>query len=356
MARARASLGRVTQDASTAIDEAADVATDKTAGLRTTAEGLAQDARTTMPGLSMLTAKRTVEHKRRQIEAAEAVTASCRESCELAFVALGKSKLIAMRQGLLPFHDAFSRLHGVQLQGDVNVEDAPELSAGQVAEVGRLTLSTLDSLGGLALAGAAGATATATTLTAVGALASASTGTAIGSLSGAAATNATLAWLGGGSLAAGGGGMAAGAVVLAGVAAVPAVLVGGVFLYLKGKESMAKADTFASSVDAELAKHRQAQAVLRTASELADRAHELTENLVPPLSRNTGWLETVVSQETSWDALDRTAQERIRSTALLAVTVSNLVHTPIVDDGGAVTKAVQDACEHGQLAVDGLAH
>lgn len=38
----------------------------------------------------------------------------------------------------------------------------------------------------------------------------ASTGTAISSLSGAAATNAALAWLGGGTLAAGGGGMAAG--------------------------------------------------------------------------------------------------------------------------------------------------
>ena len=38
----------------------------------------------------------------------------------------------------------------------------------------------------------------------------ASTGTAISALSGAAATNAALAWLGGGALAAGGGGMAAG--------------------------------------------------------------------------------------------------------------------------------------------------
>ncbi len=43
----------------------------------------------------------------------------------------------------------------------------------------------------------------------------ASTGTAISSLSGAAATNAALAWLGGGALAAGGGGMAAGNVFLA---------------------------------------------------------------------------------------------------------------------------------------------
>ena len=43
----------------------------------------------------------------------------------------------------------------------------------------------------------------------------ASTGTAISSLSGAAATNAALAWLGGGAIAAGGGGMAAGEAILA---------------------------------------------------------------------------------------------------------------------------------------------
>lgn len=43
----------------------------------------------------------------------------------------------------------------------------------------------------------------------------ASTGTAISTLSGAAATNAALAWLGGGALAAGGGGTAAGSALLA---------------------------------------------------------------------------------------------------------------------------------------------
>lgn len=43
----------------------------------------------------------------------------------------------------------------------------------------------------------------------------ASTGVAISSLSGAAATNAALAWLGGGTLAAGGGGIAAGSAFLA---------------------------------------------------------------------------------------------------------------------------------------------
>ncbi|MEA5462812.1 hypothetical protein [Leptothoe sp. PORK10 BA2] len=48
--------------------------------------------------------------------------------------------------------------------------------------------------------------------------ASASTGTATSALSGAAATNAALAWLGGGTLASGGGGMAAGAAIVSTVA------------------------------------------------------------------------------------------------------------------------------------------
>ena len=51
----------------------------------------------------------------------------------------------------------------------------------------------------------------------------ASTGTAISSLTGIAATNATLAWFGGGALAAGGFGMAGGTLLLGGLALVPLV-------------------------------------------------------------------------------------------------------------------------------------
>lgn len=54
-------------------------------------------------------------------------------------------------------------------------------------------------------------------------LGSASTGAAISSLSGVAASNAVLAWFGGGALAAGGAGMAGGSIVLVLVAMVPAM-------------------------------------------------------------------------------------------------------------------------------------
>lgn len=56
-------------------------------------------------------------------------------------------------------------------------------------------------------------------------LGTASTGTAIATLSGAAAYNATLAWFGGGAIAAGGGGMAAGATTLGLIFAIPAIAI-----------------------------------------------------------------------------------------------------------------------------------
>lgn len=70
----------------------------------------------------------------------------------------------------------------------------------------------------------------------------ASTGTALSALSGAAATNAFLAFLGGGSLAAGGGGMALGSIVLGGITFAPAVLIGGFIMdeIMKGKLEDAK--------------------------------------------------------------------------------------------------------------------
>jgi hypothetical protein len=71
--------------------------------------------------------------------------------------------------------------------------------------------------------GVGGAAAYATFL-ATAAWGTASTGVPIAALSGVAATNATFAALGGGSLAAGGAGIAGGTAVLAGIVAVPAAL------------------------------------------------------------------------------------------------------------------------------------
>jgi hypothetical protein len=71
----------------------------------------------------------------------------------------------------------------------------------------------------------------------VTALGSASTGAAISGLSGVAAANATLAWFGGGALAAGGAGMAGGMAILGGIVAVPMVYFAAKGSHKKAKEA-----------------------------------------------------------------------------------------------------------------------
>lgn len=108
------------------------------------------------------------------------------------------------------------------------------------ATIGASVLSS--ALGSAALGTAGGFAASGATTAAVMALGSASTGTLISSLSGAAATNATLAALGGGSLAAGGGGMALGATILGASSLGVGLLIGGVIFSLKGSSVSKKAD------------------------------------------------------------------------------------------------------------------
>lgn len=100
----------------------------------------------------------------------------------------------------------------------------------------------LGGLGGAAAGTAGGFAAAGATTAAVMALGTASTGTAIASLSGVAATNATLAAIGGGSLAAGGGGMALGSAILGGATLGVGLLVGGIIFNLTGSKLSEKAD------------------------------------------------------------------------------------------------------------------
>lgn len=103
----------------------------------------------------------------------------------------------------------------------------------------------------------------------------ASTGTAISALSGAAATNAALAWLGGGALAAGGGGVSAGGALLAlagpiGWAIGGAALIGGaLFAAAKNKKIAVEAENNVYKLKDEIAN------IIKTRAEVT-AAHNLT--------------------------------------------------------------------------------
>lgn len=86
------------------------------------------------------------------------------------------------------------------------------------------------------------------TLGAVKAFTAASTGSALSSLGGVAASKATLAWLGGGSLAAGGFGATGGMVALGGIALAPLLAIGGFWVASKAEENLTKAYQYRSEV------------------------------------------------------------------------------------------------------------
>ncbi len=141
------------------------------------------------------------------------------------------SNIISKIQGRPSFKE-YSR-EGINIS-EYKAEELMKVSAGADILIGGIGGAAAGTAGGFAAAGA--------TTSAVMALGTASTGTAISSLSGVAATNATLAALGGGSIAAGGGGMALGSAVLGGATLGIGLLVGGKILKATGQKLSEKAD------------------------------------------------------------------------------------------------------------------
>ncbi|EFG0735258.1 chemotaxis protein [Escherichia coli] len=97
----------------------------------------------------------------------------------------------------------------------------------QLNKIQRLGASATEYLGTMIASGVSGAAVSFAVYSGVMALGAASTGTPIAALSGAAAYNATMAALGGGSLAAGGMGIAGGTMVLGSAAVAPLIAIGG---------------------------------------------------------------------------------------------------------------------------------
>ena len=102
---------------------------------------------------------------------------------------------------------------------DLKLSSASRFSVHKINALHTQFSTSLRIGGGMAAGGAMAAGSWAL----VGVLGSASTGAAISGLSGVAATNATLAWFGGGALAAGGAGMSGGLAVLGGITVLPVI-------------------------------------------------------------------------------------------------------------------------------------
>lgn len=135
-------------------------------------------------------------------------------------------------------------------------------SSTDIPRIDRAVTTSLELGSGLATGTASGAMVALGAYGGVGMLATASTGAPIASLSGVAASNATLAWLGGGTVAAGGGGVAAGTAVLGGMIAAPAIAIAGLVMATKAEKKLTQAIAYDADIDKQVAEMNLARSVL----------------------------------------------------------------------------------------------
>ncbi len=159
------------------------------------------------------------------------------------------------------------------------------ISVEELKKVEVLVEKSLEAEKGLAGGAASGVLMAMGACGSVGAFATASTGTAIASLSGAAATNATLAWLGGGSLAAGGFGMTGGMVALGGIALAPILFIGGFFMAARAEEALTEAQSYAAKVDVAVAEMEKVKVSLGAIREAAAEQTAVIREMVRRFER-----------------------------------------------------------------------
>lgn len=192
---------------------------------------------------------------------------------------LGEVKLNVWSKQMGKFVELFHHFKKVNVEGNVNTSN--HLKTSETGNLKKMQVASIKATeimkGGVASLGA-GALAGVATYGGAMMFASASTGTAIATLSGAAATNATLAWFGGGSLAAGGMGMAGGTMVLGGIVAGPVLAAAGFIMAAKAEENLAKAEETYSEAKKVAEQMKTMTSVLRGISELSNSYKEFILN------------------------------------------------------------------------------
>ena len=271
-----------------------------------------------------------------------------RNACGNSLSHLGEEKLFILNSSITEFLDSFTKIKNVDFR---ETEGIDELNKLQIDEHEFEELQSMVNFAG-SIAGGMAAGTTGGALIAFGAysaaqaLACASTGTAIASLSGAAATNATLAFFGGGSMAAGGLGMQAGAAVLGGLVAGPALMLFGFVAGAAAKKNLDQAYTNkaeAIQVAAELnAGALQCEAIRRRTYMFYNLLARLDANFLPLIYR----MEDILKNEgDDYRMYKPESKKTIASCASIAVTIKSVLDTPLLTEEGTLTEKSGTVCE-----------
>lgn len=298
-------------------------------------------------------AKDMAQRYERRAKRAEEKREKAREQAGAAIRQLGETKMAILTGSLQTFVKEFRRIKNVDFRNSVGLEELRDFRPDSPAlkEIATASQKALDFSSGAVSGGLAGDAMALGAYGAVGALASASTGTAIAGLSGAAATNAILAWLGGGSLAAGGLGIAGGTAVLGGIVAAPALLVAGIFMDNKADKAMDEARAYRAEVREFEEQCDSNIALMDAIRTRGDQIRSLLETLEGHFAASLEQLQAVLRHSgTDWKKYTPEEKQQVGKAALLAKTLKIVMDTPLLREDGNLTP------ESEKMLVQGLDH
>lgn len=271
-----------------------------------------------------------------------------RFACGRSLEQLGEEKLFVLNSSIVEFLDTFTQIKNVDFRDSEGLDELRKLHLDQQDfEELRSMVNFAGSIAGGAVAGTAGGALVAFgAYGAAQALACASTGTAIATLNGVAATNATLAFFGGGSLAVGGLGMAGGTAVLGGLVAGPALMVVGFVAEAAAKKNLEKAYTNraeAIQISEQLSTAAlQCEAIRRRTYVFYNLLARLDAYFLPLIYK----MEDICKEEgNDYKQYKQESKRTIASCASIAVSIKSVLDTPLLTDDGVLSD------ESAQIAV-----
>ena len=311
--------------------------------------------KTVKAGIDNSEAKSINEDANSRVEIASKELDKQRKAVGVSLDKLGELKLFILNNSIKDFLASFERIKNVDFTESEGLSELHKLHIDQktFADLREMESFASSFVGGTVAGAAGGAIAAFGAFGAASTLATTSTGTAIASLSGAAATNATLAFFGGGSLAAGGLGMAGGTAVLGGLVAGPALLVMGTIVGAKASKNLdnayansAKADEICEQLKTAGA---QCNAIRRRSYMFYNLLTRLDAYFLPLIF----CMEEIVSNEgTDYRFYRSTSRKTISAAASMAGTIKAVLDTPILTEAGNLTEESEAVAEEICEAID----
>ncbi|WRD45084.1 glycine zipper family protein [Helicobacter pylori] len=282
---------------------------------------------------------------------------SAESDCRRAFMRLGEKKLHVLSHTVSNFLDHFYRLNRsrITIEG-INMQDIQH----QVSDARKITnqyreVDFFDVSGAVAGSAIGGVLVAYGAYAGVGMLASTAGGVAIAELSGVAATNATLAWLGGGALSVGGFGMVGGMAVLGGLIAGPALAILGAFSASKMEEKLENAKAYCSQAEAAVKKADVVIDNLRSVEKMAELfTRQITKFDALFFSLSQDAIATMKKHHYDTSLYNQKEKDQLCVTVSTLMTLSAFLKVSIMDESQKLTEKTKNALNLMRKQMDSL--